>query len=751
MKIGEWKNFYPYRTGVSVTQSEAEVYYGNNLAIVVCDKNANIRRYITRTTGLTDIDLGIIKYTPYKNTLIITYQNGTIDLYRNENDVTSLNYIKVNNNIVGKKGINHIFLKNEKTALLSTDFGLLFMDIENEEFSESVFTPFPVYNTCVQNDTIYVATEGGIFLIPPKINIQDFGQWQYLNANNNKPYKSTACAFYNGDLYFGLNDALVKQNEDKSFTTLGTYKDNRVNYLTAEGKHLICGLFCTANGGCTGKILVVDDTNQITEHAGQSCFLRPLYAVEDAANRVWIADEWDHYKYYDIDSDNCNYFTINSPNTETNFDILIANNKTYVTAGGLILGQNYSFNGSGMNIYDHATKQWSVLNGDTYPELKQKEANFDFLNVVSDPVSPEKLFIGSYYGGLIEYNGNGISIFNDQNSALSGGVGDALRERVAGLAYDSKGNLWMANTLAANPIVVKKKDGTWKSFPVNTNNALLQLAIDKNDNKWFIIGGQSGSIYVFNEGNDMNSTLDDKWREINNSNSNLPSNLINTVSVDNRGDVWIGTAAGTVVFEYGGDIFNAAQKGTRPIVEQDGFGAYLLETENVKTIKSDGGNRKWFGTDNGVFVQSADAKTLVYKFDTKNSPLPSNSITSMAINPDNGECWIGTSKGLAVYRMESTVGGPTHKSEVYAFPNPVRPDYAGNIIITGLAVDSDVKITDTNGKLVYQTNSIGGQAVWDGNDYNGRRANTGVYLVFATGTSDPENPNGLVTKILFFN
>ncbi|HMW75893.1 MAG TPA: hypothetical protein PKD40_09560 [Saprospiraceae bacterium] len=99
MKIGEWKNFYPYRTGVSVTQSEAEVYYGNNLAIVVCDKNANIRRYITRTTGLTDIDLGIIKYTPYKNTLIITYQNGTIDLYRNENDVTSLNYIKVNNNI----------------------------------------------------------------------------------------------------------------------------------------------------------------------------------------------------------------------------------------------------------------------------------------------------------------------------------------------------------------------------------------------------------------------------------------------------------------------------------------------------------------------------------------------------------------------------------------------------------------------------------------------------------------------------
>lgn len=107
--IGEWKNYYPYKTGIVITQSKDEVFYGTQFSIVVCDKNANIKKYITQNNGLTDIDLGLIKYTDYNNTLIISYKNGNIDLYRSADDVTSLNYIKANNNIVGKKSINHIF------------------------------------------------------------------------------------------------------------------------------------------------------------------------------------------------------------------------------------------------------------------------------------------------------------------------------------------------------------------------------------------------------------------------------------------------------------------------------------------------------------------------------------------------------------------------------------------------------------------------------------------------------------------
>lgn len=746
--IGEWKNFYPTRNGLFITQSKDEIFYANQYAILVCDKSAGIKRTITRVSGLTDIDLGPIKYTPFSNTLIVSYSNGNIDLYRNENEVTNLNYIKVNTNIVGKKTLNHIYLKNDSIALLSADFGLMVLDLSKQEFSSTVFTPYKIKSTCVLNDSIFVATDGGAYLIPPGINIQDFGQWKLIDLVNGASYNSTACVLYNQKLYLSCNDTLIKYESGNQYESLYYEKNTRINYLSAEGEHLICGLFCTTNSYCLGKILIADTSDQVIQLSGSSCFNRPYNAVEDSNNRVWLADEWDEFKYYDIKSNNCSTFTVNSPRSETNFDITIANGNTYITSGGLILGQNYSFNSNGLYIYDNKEKVWSTVNSQNFPLLSQEEAQFDFLYVVPDPSQPEKLYVGSYYGGLIEYFDNNIKIYNEKNSAIRGGVGDEKRERIAGLAFDSNGNLWMANTLAPKPIVVYKKDGSWQSFPVNSSTGLFQLAIDQNNNKWFVIGGQSGALYVFNEGNDFNNTSDDRWREINTGNSNLPSNTVNCVSVDKNGDVWVGTAAGPIVFDCGGDVFNSNCKGTRVIVEQDGFGAYLLETENIKTIKVDGGNRKWFGTDNGVFVQSADVKTQLFKFDTKNSPLPSNSITSMAINPDNGETWIGTTKGFAVYRSEATEGGAFHKSNVYAFPNPVRPDYFGPIVITGLAADSNVKITDTNGKLVFETKAAGGQATWDGNDYTGRRANSGVYLVFGTGTASIETPETIVTKIL---
>ncbi len=746
--LGEWKNFYPNRNGLFITQSSSEIFYGNQYSILVCDKSANIKRSINRISGLTDIDLGPIKYIPYNNTLLVSYQNGNIDIYKADDDVTNLNYIKVNTNIIGKKSLNHIHLKNDSTALLSADFGLMVLDLSKPEFSTTVFTPFKIKSTCTRNDSIFISSEGGAYIIPPNVNFQDFGQWKLIDLKNGSIYNSAACVIYQDELYFDYNDTLIKYGPNDQYQSLYYEKNTRINYLSAEGNHLICGLFCTTNSYCTGKILVMDDSEKITQLSGSSCFNRPLNAVEDLNNRIWLADEWDEYKYYDINSNQCYSFLVNSPRAETNFDMTIANGKTYITSGGLILGQNYSFNSNGLYIYDNQQKNWSTLNFQNFPLLAQEEAQFDFLYIVPDPSDSEKLYFGSYYGGLIEYFDGNLNIYNENNSAIRGGIGDEKRERIAGLAFDSNGNLWMANTLAPKPIVVYKKDGTWQNFAVNSSTGLYQLAIDQNNNKWFVIGGQSGALYVFNEGSDFNNTSDDKWREINTGNSNLPSNTVNCVTVDNNGDVWVGTAAGPIVFECGGDVFNTNCKGTRVIVEQDGFGAYLLETENIKTIKVDGGNRKWFGTDNGVFVQSADVKTQLYNFNIKNSPLPSNSITSMAINPENGETWIGTSKGFAVYRMEATSGGPFHKSHVFAFPNPVRPEYTGPIVITGLAEDSNVKITDTNGKLVFETTAVGGQAVWNGTDYNGRRANSGVYLVFGTGTADIEVPTAIVTKIL---
>ncbi|MCC8143009.1 MAG: hypothetical protein LIO97_03215 [Tannerellaceae bacterium] len=59
--------------------------------------------------------------------------------------------------------------------------------------------------------------------------------------------------------------------------------------------------------------------------------------------------------------------------------------------------------------------------------------------------------------------------------------------------------------------------------------------------------------------------------------------------------------------------------------------------------------------------------------------------------------------------------------------------------------NTNIKITDLNGKLIYQTKSIGGQATWNGRNRSGNKVATGVYLVFGATENGSES---VVTKIV---
>jgi len=221
--------------------------------------------------------------------------------------------------------------------------------------------------------------------------------------------------------------------------------------------------------------------------------------------------------------------------------------------------------------------------------------------------------------------------------------------------------------------------------------------------------------------------------------------------VDRDGKVWVGTSDGVVVFEC--DPFNEECVGGLPIVGQneiDDEDAYLLGGEDVRTIAVNGANQKWFGTTNGVFLTSENGREQFAFFNDKNSPLFDNLVSDIAINQETGEVFFGTNKGIISFRGQATEGKRFNDINAYAFPNPVRPEYDGPIAIKGLAENANVKITDIKGQLIFETEAQGGQAVWDGRDYNGRRASSGVYLVFSTKV-DLNNPDTLVTKILFIN
>ncbi len=217
----------------------------------------------------------------------------------------------------------------------------------------------------------------------------------------------------------------------------------------------------------------------------------------------------------------------------------------------------------------------------------------------------------------------------------------------------------------------------------------------------------------------------------------MPTNDILCMQTDRDGEVWIGTADGVVVFYCGYDIFNTACKAEQPIVDINGKLARLLDGERVLSIAVDGANRKWIGSESGLYLISADGREQLAAFNRSNSPLPSNIIKALAIDHESGELFIGTDKGIVSYKADATQGARNFDN-ILVYPNPVRPDYEGDIAIKGLIEDAQVKITDISGRLVYETTALGGQAIWNGKTYEGKRVQTGVYLVLATNADGSE-------------
>jgi len=429
----------------------------------------------------------------------------------------------------------------------------------------------------------------------------------------------------------------------------------------------------------------------------------------------------------------------------------VKNGDLYVATGGVSESFGYAYNRDGFFIYDGHT--WQTFNEYNTPEIKA-DTLLNFFRILPDPHS-DKIYVGTYWAGLLEKNGDNYTVYDASNSSLQGAVGDDSRERIAGLAFDDENNLWVTNYLAARPLSVRKKDGTWKSFnlPCTNITSVAQIVIDHRGYKWMMVYSKSGGVIVFDDGGTIDDEADDRCILLGASNTSIPSNSVSCLAVDLEGDIWVGTAEGPVVFDGSADIFNEnANEGSRIKVEQDGVLNYLFGEETIYSIAVDGANRKWFGTGNGVFVQSPAANEEVVSYNTNNSPLLDNRIIDIAIDQHNGVVYIGTIGGIMSVRTDAIQGGVVHNENAYAFPNPVRPEYDGPIAIRGLARDAVVKITDINGQIIFETRALGGQAIWDGKDLTGQKAATGVYLVFSVANSDGfTNPDALVTRILVVN
>ncbi|MBK9733779.1 MAG: hypothetical protein IPO92_01925 [Saprospiraceae bacterium] len=747
LSIGEWKSHLAYKDGLSVTQSKDKVIYASQRGLFTIDKEDLSIDFFSKENGLSDVNISKLSFDKKNEQLIIVYKDNNIDIMKGS-DVINIPFIKTSNSVLGSKTINDIFISQEE-IYFATDFGVLGFDPKKLEFAFTTYTNLEVQSVVYHDGFIYAGTIGGLYKIAVKgTNLSDFNSWKFLSSTVGLPnsYTVNSLAVWGNTIFALINNKVYKLGNDGLFTVIFAALDDQenINFISGEGTSLMVGVEDMRN---ISRTFFIDVANNILE-GGAGCINKAIYSIEDEKGRIWYADLFDPIRYTETKTMGCKKLIFPVPFANSAGEVTFKDNVAYISSGGVT--EDYQYNNTKWGIYLYKNQIWENINQDNVPLM----ANPDFNNIQAIAPHPETedIFIGSYYNGIIRYNPvtKDAQLWNKNNSILQGVVGDESRTRISSLVFDKQNNLWISNYGSPKPLAVKTDNDSWYAFNTPGATSLADIVVDHEGNKWIAVVGVGNGLLVFNEGDNLEDPTDDKSRYITKNNSEIIGNKVNCLVVDLEGSIWVGTSEGPVVFDCG-DPFNEVCRGNTRKVIVDNIPALLLKDEDILSIEVDGGNRKWFGTRNGIFVQSPDGITQEMKFDVKNSPLLDNKVTELSFNAISGEMFITSAGGIQSYKTETTTAGNSFSSNVYAFPNPVRPDYNGPIAITGLVRDANVKITDISGKLIYETKALGGQAIWDGKDYNGVKASTGVYLVFSANENTSKESQAFVTKILVVN
>ncbi|RLD76115.1 MAG: hypothetical protein DRJ07_16890, partial [Bacteroidetes bacterium] len=365
-------------------------------------------------------------------------------------------------------------------------------------------------------------------------------------------------------------------------------------------------------------------------------------------------------------------------------------------------------------------------------------------------------------GGVLVVENNEITTFlNDTNSGLEDLAPNNPNYksiRINGTSFDNQSNLWVTNSLVPNGLKKMNTNGAWTSFDlssimINLNQGeLTELEIDRAGSVW--IGSRRNGVLVFNEtGNRKKALITEVTK------GSLPDVFVQTLAVDRNNRIWIGTQKGLVVFSDAEGIFDASIYDAAPvIIEDDGVPKKLLGEQPINSIAIDGAENKWFGTDTGgVLSTTPSGDETLFNFNKDNSPLPSNRILKIRVDNSNGKVFFATDKGIVAFNNNVAPFGD-ELGEVYAYPNPVKKEHEFVTIDgrngTHLPRGTNVKILDTAGRLVHETNVEigqeikGGKVIWDKTNLAGRKVASGVYIVLLT---SPDKSETSSTKIAIIN
>ncbi len=718
-----WQGYFSFNEIKDVSESATTIYAASENALFSKNTTTNILKSTTTVDGLSGQTISAVYYSEAFKKTIIGYENGLMILI-NEADGSILKVVDIINKQLpaNTKKINH-FMENNGLVYVSCDFGIVQFNLKTSQFGDTYFigdngAEISVKQTTMFNGFIFAATSSGIRKANiANANLIDYNQWSVVNAGdwssvealdteliavNNTGYihRFNSNTFV---VFFQLPQAAIDtrtKNHNLFITTANTvyvYNNqmvlNRQIANTQVLDNTLSFSCATAVGnqifiGTKEKGLFVSALNNVAafENSTPSGPVRNnIFSIDASANNLWAV-----YGDYDV-----------------------------------------SYNPYPLDSY--GVSRFNAFGWLNIPYSDVFDAK-SITRVYINPNNEKQVYASSFFSGLLKIqNDVPILLYNEKNSGLESITTEGpnyIDVRINATAFDKSGNLWVTNSRINNGLKVLKANGQWGSYAMTSiiDNAeeenYSSIAIDRNNVKW--IGTLKSGVVGFNE-----ATNTFKKMTFGVDAGNLPIADVRAIALDTKNQLWIGTTKGLRVLSNVSSFQSESQLKTSPIIiTEDDLAQELLYEQFITSIVVDGANNKWIGTaDSGVFMVSPNGQETKYHFTINNSPLPSNYVNDIKINAKTGEVFIATNKGLVSFGGIATEANDD-LSNVYVYPNPVRPNYNGTVKVAGLIDKANVKITDIEGNLVYEITSSGGTIEWDTTAFGKYKVASGVYMVF---------------------
>ncbi len=755
VETGSWRLHTATMRALDIAQDDEFVYTAYENGLMKYHLASKEKTLLNKMNGLSDILLSCIYYDTLDQALYIGYKNGNIDKISG-NTVINIPAIKLAS-ISGSKKINR-FYRFGTTVYIATDFGVVLVNPLKNEIKDTYYptnSVQPIVDIEIKDQQIlalspsklFIGNIGDVLLPSPQGWTQDMRVPMVFNSTYAAIEKVNEEVFVLQKSNAFGNDTILKLTPTEfvyfDYYSVGleianlTQHENKLDVLA------------------DGALLTYNSSGQLIESALSfylGIYFRPNQMVVLENGEKWMADEFSGpirviggYSYEKV--------TYPGP-PRNDFYAMDWNKGKLAIASGRLEFKSPGFLRHGYYLFQD--ENWSYNDNTTLSQWQGIDIH-DFIDISVNPKNPEEVAVSTYSAypvSIINTADNSCSVYDQTNSPIQLSLAGNGWSLVSDVCYDTKGNLWVLNGWSDRPLIVKHADNTWSAFDCGVearNKYTTRMVIDKDQNLWFAT--ETNGLFGYNYSETLDNMGDDFQINLTSGDYSgaLPSDNVTALAVDLDGELWVGTDAGFSVLYNTTGSFTANPgdyNAQRIKVRFEGNVEYVLGSTHITDIEVDGGNRKWMATAGaGLVLLSSDGSEIIKQFTKENSALISNNIYDIKINQETGELFIITDLGLVSYRSDASQDDADYSS-TKVFPNPVRPGYGGLITIQGIRYDSDVKVTDVAGNLIFKTTSNGGTATWDGNRVDGSRVESGVYLIW---TATNEGTSRKVGKVVVVN